>query len=238
VDASALSSLRHEVTALLGHATDKDEVVLRLESPGGGVSSYGLASSQLVRIRDAGIPLTICVDQVAASGGYLMACLGNKILCAPFGVVGSIGVVASMPNVNRLLKKHDIDYEVLTAGEHKRTLTIFGENTEKGREKFKEDLSAIHRLFKTFVAKYRPQLDIDTVADGDAWFGTDALEKNLVDEIMTSDEYLQSLHKDVELLHLAYTLPKERGLKAMLAASVGHAAENALAKLSKRILGQ
>jgi serine protease SohB len=237
VDATALSSLRHEVTALLGHATDKDEVVLRLESPGGGVSSYGLASSQLVRIRDAGIPLTICVDQVAASGGYMMACLGNKILCAPFALVGSIGVVAEVPNVNRLLKKHGIDFEVMTAGEHKRTITVFGENTEKGREKFTEYLKSTHELFKTFVAKYRPHLNIETVADGDVWYGTNALENNLVDQIITSDEYLQSLHKDADLLHLTYTLPKERGLKAMLASSVGSAVENALAKLSNRVMG-
>jgi serine protease SohB len=235
--ASALSSLRHEVTAILGHATPKDEIVVRLESPGGGVSAYGLASSQLVRIRDAGIPLTICVDQVAASGGYMMASLANKIICAPFGVVGSIGVVAEMPNVNRLLKKHDIDVELITSGEHKRTLTIFGENTEKGREKFQEEVSAIHDLFKTFVTKYRPQLDIQTVATGEAWFGTDALSRDLVDEIMTSDEYLYSLYKDSDLLHVTYSLPKKRGIKAMLSASLMEAVENAVAKLSNRVMG-
>jgi serine protease SohB len=235
--ASALSSLRHEVTAILGHATPKDEIVVRLESPGGGVSAYGLASSQLVRIRDAGIPLTICVDQVAASGGYMMASLANKIICAPFGVVGSIGVVAEMPNVNRLLKKHDIDVELITSGEHKRTLTLFGENTEKGREKFQEEVSAIHDLFKTFVTKYRPQLDIQTVATGEAWFGTDALSRELVDEIMTSDEYLYSLYKDSDLLHVTYSLPKKRGIKAMLSASLMEAVENAVAKLSNRVMG-
>lgn len=237
VQASALSSLRHEVTAVLGHATAKDEVVVRLESPGGGVSAYGLASSQLVRIRDAGIPLTVCVDQVAASGGYMMASLANKIICAPFGVVGSIGVVAEMPNVNRLLKKHDIDVELITSGEHKRTLTLIGENTDAGRKKFQEEVVAIHDLFKTFVVKYRPQLNIDTVATGEAWFGTDALSHNLVDDIMTSDEYLYSLYKDTDLLHVTYSLPKKRGLKAMLSASLAGAVENALAKLSNRVMG-
>lgn len=237
VQASALSSLRHEVTAVLGHATAKDEVVVRLESPGGGVSAYGLASSQLVRIRDAGIPLTVCVDQVAASGGYLMASLANKIICAPFGVVGSIGVVAELPNVNRLLKKHDIDVEMITSGEHKRTLTIFGENTDSGRQKFQEEVTAIHDLFKTFVVKYRPQLNIDTVATGEAWFGTDALNHNLVDDIMTSDEYLYSIYKETDLLHVTYSLPKKRGLKAMLSASIMDAMENAVAKLSNRVMG-
>ncbi|WP_122856718.1 protease SohB, partial [Pseudomonas viridiflava] len=144
IKASATESMRHEITALLTLATDKDEVVLRLESGGGMVHSYGLASSQLARIRQAGIPLTICIDKVAASGGYMMACIGNKIISAPFAILGSIGVVAQLPNVNRLLKKHDIDFEVLTAGEYKRTLTVFGENTEKGREKFQQDLDITH----------------------------------------------------------------------------------------------
>ena len=156
IKASATESLRHEITALLTLATPKDEVVLRLESGGGMVHSYGLASSQLARIRDAGVPLTVCIDKVAASGGYMMACIGEKIISAPFAILGSIGVVAQLPNVNRLLKKHDIDFEVLTAGEYKRTLTVFGENTEKGREKFQEDLDITHQLFKNFVVALSP----------------------------------------------------------------------------------
>ena len=164
IKASAVESLRHEITALLTMATPQDEVVLRLESGGGMVHGYGLAASQLVRIRDAGVPLTVCVDKVAASGGYMMACIGQKILSAPFAILGSIGVVAQLPNLHRLLKKHDVDVEVLTAGEYKRTLTIFGENTEKGREKFQDDLETTHELFKNFVARYRQQLNIDDVA--------------------------------------------------------------------------
>lgn len=152
IKASATESLRHEITALLSLATPKDEVVLRLESGGGMVHSYGLASSQLARIREAGVPLTVCIDKVAASGGYMMACIGEKIISAPFAILGSIGVVAQLPNVNRLLKKHDIDFEVLTAGEYKRTLTVFGENTEKGREKFQEDLDITHQLQELRVA--------------------------------------------------------------------------------------
>ena len=183
IKASATESLRHEITALLTLATPADEVVLRLESGGGMVHSYGLASSQLARIRQAGIPLTICIDKVAASGGYMMACIGQKIISAPFAILGSIGVVAQLPNVNRLLKKHDIDYEVLTAGEYKRTLTVFGENTEKGREKFQQDLDITHQLFKNFVAKYRPQLAIDEVATGEVWLGVAAVDKLLVDEL-------------------------------------------------------
>lgn len=219
IKASATESMRHEITALLTLATEKDEVVLRLESGGGMVHSYGLASSQLARIRQAGIPLTICIDKVAASGGYMMACIGNRIISAPFAVLGSIGVVAQLPNVNRLLKKHDIDFEVLTAGEYKRTLTVFGENTEKGREKFQQDLDITHELFKNFVASYRPQLQIDEVATGEVWLGMAAKDKLLVDELKTSDEYLADKAKTAEVFHLHYAERKSLQERVGLAAS-------------------
>lgn len=219
IKASATESLRHEITALLSLATPKDEVVLRLESGGGMVHSYGLASSQLARIRQAGVPLTICIDKVAASGGYMMACIGDKIISAPFAILGSIGVVAQLPNVNKLLKKHDIDFEVLTAGEYKRTLTVFGENTEKGREKFQQDLDITHRLFKNFVSQYRPQLAIDEVATGEIWLGVAALDKQLVDELKTSDEYLADRAKNAELFHLHYAERKSLQERVGLAAS-------------------
>ncbi|WP_462383451.1 protease SohB [Pseudomonas sp. Marseille-QA0892] len=221
IKASATDQLRHEVTALLGMATPRDEVVLRLESGGGMVHGYGLAASQLARIRQAGVPLTVCVDKVAASGGYMMACIGDRILSAPFAILGSIGVVAQLPNVHRLLKKHDVDFEVLTAGEYKRTLTVFGENTEKGREKFQEDLESTHELFKNFVARYRPQLAIDEVATGEVWLGQAALGKQLVDELKTSDEYLADRAAHAELFQLRYvekkSLPERVGLAASAA---------------------
>jgi len=220
IKASATDRLRHEITALLSMATAQDEVVLRLESGGGMVHSYGLASSQLARIRQAGVPLTVCIDKVAASGGYMMACIGEKIISAPFAILGSIGVVAQLPNVHRLLKKHDIDFEVLTAGEYKRTLTVFGENTEKGREKFQEDLETTHELFKNFVARYRPQLAIEQIATGEVWLGLSALEKQLVDELKTSDEYLAERAKQADLYHLHYAEKKSLQERVGLAASV------------------
>ncbi|WP_343350230.1 protease SohB [Pseudomonas sediminis] len=220
IKASATDNLRHEVTALLSMAKSEDEVVLRLESGGGMVHSYGLASSQLVRIRDAGIPLTVCVDKVAASGGYMMACIGQKILSAPFAILGSIGVVAQLPNVHRLLKKHEIDFEVLTAGEYKRTLTVFGENTEKGREKFQEDLETTHELFKGFVGRYRPQLDIDAIATGEVWLGMAAQERLLVDELKTSDQYLAERAAEAELFHLHFAQKKSLQERVGLAASM------------------
>lgn len=235
IKASATESLRREITALLTVATPRDEVVLRLESGGGLVHSYGLASSQLARIRQAGIPLTVCVDKVAASGGYMMACIGEKILSAPFAVLGSIGVVAQLPNLHRLLRKHDIDVEMHTAGEYKRTLTILGENTEKGREKFQEDLEITHRLFKNFVVHYRPQLSIETVATGEVWLGVSALEVKLIDEIKTSDEYLAERAQVAEVFHLHFEERKSLQERVGLAAT--HAAEHGLGRLWAALSG-
>ncbi len=172
-------------------ATDKDELILNLESPGGVVNGYGLLASQLERVREKGIHLTVCVDNVAASGGYLMSCVANKIVAAPFSYVGSIGVVAQIPNFNKVLKNHDVDYELVTAGKYKRTLTMFGENTEEGREKFRQELVMIHDRFKAIVAKYRPNMDVEQFATGEFWLATDAKERGLVDQIDTFDAYLQ-----------------------------------------------
>ena len=190
VAASAVEYFRIEVSAVLTMAMPSDEVVVCIESPGGMVHSYGLAASQMMRIRSAGIPLTVVVDRVAASGGYLMAAVAKKIVAAPFAVIGSIGVVAQIPNVHRLLKKNDVDVEVLTAGKYKRTLTVLGENTDEGREKFRQELEDVHALFQEFVIDNRPDLDIEAVATGEAWYGSRALELHLVDELATSDEYI------------------------------------------------
>lgn len=218
IKASAVENLREEISGVLSLANDKDEVVLRLESGGGMVHSYGLASSQLDRIKKKGIPLTVCVDKVAASGGYMMACVADKILAAPFAIMGSIGVVAQLPNFHRLLKKNYVDFELLTAGEHKRTLTMFGENTEKGREKFVEDLEDTHELFKSFVGEHRPVVDINAVATGDVWFGQRALEKQLVDELQTSDEYIHTLAETADVYEVEYVFKKSIHEKLGLAA--------------------
>ncbi len=204
IDAHEVSALREEVTAVLAVAKPEDEVLLRLESPGGVVHGYGLAASQLQRLRERQIPLTVAVDKVAASGGYMMACVANKIVAAPFAIIGSIGVVAQIPNFNRLLKRNDIDIELHTAGQYKRTLTLLGENTEEGREKFREDLNETHQLFKGFVHSMRPSLDIDAVATGEHWYGVQAQEKGLVDEISTSDDLIIARMQEREVVSLRY----------------------------------
>ena len=203
--ASQVENMRKVITAVLSVIRpEQDEVILRLESPGGMVHSYGLAASQLARIRNLNIPLTICVDKVAASGGYMMACLGSKIIAAPFAYIGSIGVLMQLPNFNRLLKEKNVDYEMITAGEYKRTLTMFGENTDKGREKVTEEIQETHDLFKDFVKENRPVLEIDKVATGETWFGKKALEQNLVDEIKTSDECIVEACRESDVYLVSY----------------------------------
>ena len=182
--------LRLKIDAILEVADEHDEVIVNLCSPGGLVNSYGLCASQLERLRSRNIFLTVTVDEVAASGGYLMACVANKIVAAPFAYVGSIGVIAGIPNFRRVLNKYDVDYEQITAGKFKRTLSVFGENTEEGRQKFKEELEAVHERFKEQVLRYRPQLDVAKVTTGEHWLALDAKELGLVDEIATSDEYI------------------------------------------------
>ena len=206
--ASAVKQFREVITAVLTLADKSDEVVVRLESPGGMVHAYGFAASQLVRFKSAGIPLTICVDKVAASGGYMMACIADKLLAAPFAVIGSIGVVASIPNFSKVLKKNDVYYELLTAGEYKRTLTMFGENTDAARQKFMQDLEETHDLFKDFVADYRPALDIASVATGETWYGKRALDKTLIDGISTSDEYITQRAKDASVFLVRFVEKK------------------------------
>lgn len=208
MDAHEVASLREEVTAVLAVAKPQDQVVVRLESPGGVVHGYGLAASQLQRLREKQIPLTVAVDKVAASGGYMMACVADKIVAAPFSIIGSIGVVAQIPNFNRFLKSKEIDIELHTAGQYKRTLTLLGENTEEGRQKFREDLNETHQLFKDFVHRMRPALDIEQVATGEHWYGTQAQEKGLVDEVGTSDDLLLNLMEGRELVGVRFTQRK------------------------------
>lgn len=213
IKASTLSSLREEISAILTVAKPEDEVFLKLQSGGGLVHAYGLASSQLMRLKEKNIPLTISVDKIAASGGYMMACVADKILAAPFSIIGSIGVIAQIPNFHKLLKKHDIEFEQLTAGEFKRTLTMFGENTDKAREKFKEELEDTHVLFKEFIQEHRPLVEIDRIATGEHWPAKRALEMKLVDELKTSDDYLLEQSQDKDLFEISYTIKKPIGVR-------------------------
>lgn len=208
IRASEVASLREEITALLTVATEGDEVIVILESAGGTVHGYGLAASQLRRIRDHSIRLTASVDKVAASGGYMMACVADRIIAAPFAVIGSIGVLAQMPNFNRFLKRHDIDFEEIAAGKYKRTLSLFGENTEEDRAKLRAELEETHELFKVFVRENRPAVDINRIATGEHWYGRKALELGLVDELRTSDDYLSAAAQNADIYEVAFVRKK------------------------------
>jgi len=206
--ASAVPSLREEVSAILDVATKDDEVILRLENHGGVVHEHGLAASQLVRIRNRNIPLTVCVDKVAASGGYLMASVASTIYAAPFAILGSIGVLAQLPNFNRMLDNHGVDFEQVAAGKYKRTVTMFGENTDEDRAKLREELEDVHLLFKEAVMKYRPDLDLEKIATGEHWYGKQALDRGLADEIQTSDELLSELVGKRDLYSVSFKIKK------------------------------
>ena len=228
ISASETTALREEISAILNVATPEDEVLLRLESPGCIVHDYGFAASQLSRLKQKGIKLTIAVDKVAASGGYMMACVADKIVSAPFAVIGSIGVVAQIPNVHRLLKKYDVDVDVMTAGEFKRTVTVLGENTEKGKQKFQQELEETHQLFKQFVSQNRPCVDIDKIATGEHWFGQQAIDLKLVDEISTSDDLILEKMNEKHVVSLKYRLKKS------LIKKLGHQAEESAVNIVHR----
>ena len=230
VAAEAVSSLREEITTVLSIAETCDEIILKLESPGGMVHAYGLAASQLQRIKDAKIPLTICVDKVAASGGYMMACLADKLIAAPFAIIGSIGVVVQLPNFHRVLKKNDVDYEVISAGEFKRTLSTFGEITDKGRAKVQEDVENIHDIFKQWVKTHRPIVDVGRVATGETWVGMQAKERYLVDELNTSDDVLVAACRDADVFEVQFKV------KQTLQDKLGAAIEAGIARATNRVL--
>lgn len=220
VDANEVEQLREEISAILCIAQKHDEVLVRLESGGGVVHGYGLAASQLQRIKDKGLGLTVAVDKVAASGGYMMACVANKIIASPFAYIGSIGVLAQLPNFNKLLKKNDIEFEQHTAGEFKRTLTVFGENNDEGRKKFREEIEEIHTLFKDHVSSQRPDMDIEQVATGEYWPGIKAKTLGLVDELTTSDDYILSYYPKTEIFSVKYAVKKNVAERLGMAASV------------------
>lgn len=229
--ASQVHALRETISAIVEVADSQDEVLLVLESSGGFVHTYGLAASQLQRLRSRQLHLTVAVDKVAASGGYLMACVANKIISAPFAILGSIGVVGQIPNFNRLLEKHNVDIEQHTAGEYKRTLTMFGKNTDKGRQKFQQDLEETHILFKRYIAENRPIVPLDEVATGEHWYGSDALNLRLVDELQTSDDYILAKIKTHEVFEISYE--EKQKLSEKIASSFSMILDSFMAKLKQ-----
>jgi serine protease SohB len=232
IRATAVPALREEISAILGVASKTDEVVLRLENFGGAVHEHGLAASQLKRLRDKEIPLTAIVDKGAASGGYLMACVANRIVAAPFAVIGSIGVIAQVPNFHRLLEARGVDFEQITAGRYKRTVTMFGQNTDADRAKLREELEEVHALFKQVVTTHRPALDIEAVATGEHWYGSRALELKLVDVVETSDDYLQRAAESSDVYRVSYRA--KHTLQQRVLSAIRSGADEAASWVSQR----
>lgn len=232
VEASAVEHFKEEISTIINVAQKNEEVILRIESPGGVVHGYGLAAAQILRLREAGLNVTVCVDKVAASGGYLMSCVAHQIIASPFAIIGSIGVVAQVPNFNKLLKKYDVDFKEYTAGDYKRTVSLFGEITEKGEAKFKEQLEATHTLFKDFVGQFRPQLNLNEVATGEYWYGQQAIAKNLIDKIQTSDDYILNKTKTHQVIKISFE--KKPTLSDKLSGAISKAFEIALNKFMQR----
>ncbi len=233
IKATAAASLREEVSAVLAVAGEEDEVLLRLENAGGMVHEHGLAASQLARLREAGVKLVVAVDRVAASGGYLMACVADRIVAAPFAILGSIGVLAQLPNFNRMLDNHGVDFEQVTAGRYKRTVTMFGKNTDEDRDKLREELEDVHRLFQDVIRRYRPGLDLERVATGEHWYGSRALELSLADELATSDELLVKAVEERDVYRVSYHVKQPLPKKVL--ASVDALAERAADILWRRL---
>lgn len=208
IEADEVKCLREEITTIITTGCNADEVLIRLQSGGGTVDGYGLVASQIDRLKKAGLKVTVSVDRVAASGGYMGAVVADKIIAAPFSYIGSIGVIGQVPNIHKLLKEKGIEIEQHTAGQYKRTLTTVGETTDEGREKFKADLQRMHEHFKDHILKYRPDIEIEKVATGEVWNGSDALELGLIDDIKVSDDFIGEMWNEFEVLELKYEPPR------------------------------
>ncbi len=232
IKASETEKLTECVNAILESASEQDEVLLVLESAGGFVHSYGLAASQLSRIREHNLRLTVAIDKCAASGGYLMACVATKIIAARFAIIGSIGVIGQMPNFNKLLKKNNIEYEMHTAGDFKRTLTMFGENTDKQRHKFIEEIEVVHELFKDYISTHRPQVNLQEVATGEHWHAIQAFEKNLVDKLQTSDDFILASVKNKQVFEIDYQA--KQTISEKLCSKIAASSENVLLNMFNR----
>ena len=230
IQASAVGKLKQEINAIIASQVKCKEVVIKVESGGGSAYAYGLCAAELKRLVDNKIKLTVCIDKIAASGGYLMSCVATKIVAAPWAIVGSIGVIAQLPNFHRLLKKLDIDIEMHTAGKFKRTLTTLGENTKQGREKFISELEDLHVVFKDFVKENRSKIQVAKVSTGEVWQGEKAKKLGLIDEIGTSDDYLLKLASKFKLLEIQYFEKKP------FTARIGSAAEVIVEKGIYKIL--
>lgn len=220
IRASARFAFAKLVDEVVLNAREFKEVVVVVESPGGGVSEYGMLFAELERMRkcEENFQLTVVVDTVAASGGYLMSLPAHKILAAPFAMVGSIGVVSFIPNIRELLEANKIKPRTFTAGDFKRTVTLTDEGDEKSAEQYKQQLALIHEQFKQALKKYRPQVELEKVATGEAWLASTTVEKELqlVDGLNTSHALLLEMNQSFDLVEYSSKAERKTFLKRIL----------------------
>ena len=167
------------------------------------MSTYGWAAAQLQRLRNHNnhnhnhnknnIITTVCVDQFAASGGYMIASQADRLVAAPFATLGSVGVIVEGLNFNELARRYGIQPLVLKAGESKNSLSTWGPVRKKDLEDEQRRLEKVHEAFIELVVAGRPGLAPETVPhilNGSVFLGTEALELGLIDAVQTTDDYL------------------------------------------------
>ncbi|KZX82185.1 hypothetical protein A3715_00045, partial [Oleiphilus sp. HI0009] len=228
--ASSVGSLSKEVSAILSVAKPNDEVFLRLESPGGTITGYGLASQQLIRLREAGIRLVVSVDEIATSGGYMMAAVGDRIIASPTSMLGSIGVIMEVPNFYNLLDRAGVQFHQFTAGKHKRLVSMTNKIGDAAKDQINQDLEKSHELFKNHVHTYRNSVNLESVSHGDVWSAKYCLDNKLVDDLMTSEAYLFDRASRANIFHISWDV--ERSFSDKLSSFAAQASINTLDKVA------
>jgi serine protease SohB len=220
----------YDIDFVIANREQLSGVVIRVSSPGGLVMEYGYLYEQTRRLRSAGIPVTAIIDQVGASGGYLMVLPAEKIIVGELSLIGSVGVVSLVINVHDALQRWGVRPFEVTAGEYKRTLSPFSEVTPEKERAFAEELAQIHDAFRHIVTEWRPSVD-EALLNGRAWIGRQAVEAKLADEVGNSNEYLLKLNESTPLLYIHTVEPGSRGLASLLRASVSYVLEPILSRL-------
>ena len=160
-------------------------ILVRIDSPGGGVAPSQEIYDALKRAREKGKPVVASIGSLGASGGYYIACAADKIVADPGSVTGSIGVIMQFPVIRDLLRKLGIDYEVIKSGEFKDIASPLRPMTDKERRLLKEVILDVYSQFVDVVAESRglPKDSVLKIADGRILSGRQAYELGLVDTL-------------------------------------------------------
>jgi protease-4 len=160
-------------------------VVLHVDSPGGSAVASEVIWREVGRVRDAGKPVVVAMGDVAASGGYYVACSANRIVAGPSTLTGSIGVLGGKFVTTGLLEKLGLHHDAVEQGERARMWSARRGFTDQERERLNAEIDAIYHDFVAKVAagRGRPVAEIEPLARGRVWTGRDAHRIGLVDEL-------------------------------------------------------